>query len=129
MILFDSNVWIALFNGEDTLHSKAEGYFAKVIEKNEDILITDYIILEVSSVLQRRLGHEESKNFLEYVLSTKGIMQINVDEITFLQIVDLFKKGNHKLSFVDISIVLLKKSMNLGVFTFDDGLSKALKAD
>lgn len=128
MILLDSNVWIALFNKEDSLHGQASNDFTKIIERKEEIIVTDYVILEVATILQQRAGQEMANSFLEHVLSAEGILLINIDEMAFTQVVEFFKKDRHKLSFVDASIVILNKNMGVKILTFDKDLTKEIKA-
>ena len=47
MIILDSNIWIAYLNKNDNQHNKAVSFFDKI---KENILITEYIILEVATV-------------------------------------------------------------------------------
>lgn len=47
-IIFDTNVWIALFNENDAHHEKAKQLFLG----SETIYIPEYVILETTTVLQ-----------------------------------------------------------------------------
>ena len=49
--ILDSNVWIAFLHKGDSQHKKAQRIFAR---QKEPIVIPEYVIIEVSSVLLQK---------------------------------------------------------------------------
>lgn len=122
MIIFDSNIWIAFFNISDTQHKKA----GKILENiNAKIVITEYIILEVSSVLLFKAGKDIANKFIEIVLNNKDIEILLSEENFFRGALYCFQnEETGKLSFIDVSLLHLSKFYS--VFTFDKKLEKEI---
>ena len=123
MTILDSNVWIAFFNESDNQHKKAEKVFRKI---GDSIIITEYVILEVASVLTIRASKNIADKFIEFVVDNENIKILLSNENSFKRIVKNFlnyPKSN--LSFVDIS--LLNLSGKYDIITFDKNLEKAVK--
>jgi predicted nucleic acid-binding protein len=52
-VIFDTNVWVALFNINDAHHEKAKELFFE----NSVVLIPEYVVLETTTVLHRKGLH------------------------------------------------------------------------
>ena len=70
MVVLDSNIWIAFFHVSDSQHEKAKKVFAGIASK---ILLPDYIIFEVVSILAIRASKEIADLFLERVTDNKAV--------------------------------------------------------
>jgi len=122
MLIFDSNIWIAYLIESDSTHKKAVKLFQQT--KSKDILITEYLLLEIVTVLKQVEGFEMAQKFIQ---------QITNENISFIesrhfyaQTLLLFQSlRENKLSFVDVSLLYLSKKYE--VKTFDKELGKALK--
>ncbi|TAL44217.1 MAG: PIN domain-containing protein [Methylovulum sp.] len=68
-IIFDSNVWIALFNENDAHHEQAQRLFSD----NPVIYVPEYVILEITTVLQLRASKLKANIFAKMVASTAGL--------------------------------------------------------
>ncbi|MFH1191887.1 MAG: type II toxin-antitoxin system VapC family toxin [bacterium] len=123
MIILDSNIWIAFFNTNDTQHKKAE----KVLENADGkIIITEYIILEVSSVLLFKVNKNVANKFIEIILNNKDVEILLSDEFFFKGTLDCFQnEKTGKLSFIDASLLYLSEIHR--VFTFDKKLKKEIR--
>jgi len=56
MILIDTSAIIAILCKEDRFHERAKHTWFNLLEKNEIIQFTNYILLETVSLIQRRHG-------------------------------------------------------------------------
>ena len=123
MIVLDSNVWIALFDKDDSLHARAQ---RAVGELKERVALPEYVILEVTTVLAQKAGKLFADSFLQKVYANRDI-QIIVSSGQFLdELVLFYLSSNAKnLSFVDYALLLLSRRMR--VLTFDKNLEKTLK--
>jgi predicted nucleic acid-binding protein len=122
MIILDSNIWIAYLNKNDSQHSQAVSVFNKI---EDNILITEYIILEVATVLAMRADKQIADAFIDLVMKNQDIKVLSSSKIFFNKTLGHFlkyKKSN--LSFVDISLLALSK--NYQVFTLDKELKKEI---
>jgi len=121
MLIFDTNIWIAYLIESDSTHKKAVRLFKQT--KSKDILITEYLLLEIVTVLKQVEGFEMAQKFIQ---------QITDENISFIesrhfcaQTLLLFQSlKENKLSFVDVSLLYLSKEYE--VKTFDKELGKAL---
>lgn len=122
-VIFDSNVWIAFLNKEDSQHEKA----VQIFQENEDkVVIPEYVVLEVSSVLQIRANQSLANKFLQKISQSTNVEILLSTQELFLATNVLFqsqKKG--KLAFTDYALLALSEKIN--VITFDVNLQKAIK--
>ena len=122
-VIFDSNVWIAFLNKEDSQHEKA----VQIFQENEDkVVIPEYVVLEVSSVLQIRANQSLANKFLQKISQSTNVEILLSTQELFLATNVLFqsqKKG--KLAFTDCTLLALSEKIN--VITFDLNLQKAIK--
>ncbi len=123
MTILDSNVWIALFHNQDSQHAKAEKIFFSLTQK---ILIPEYVILEVSSVLLLKSNKEIADAFLERVIDSEDVEVALSNELFFLDVVKTFQSyPKHDLSFIDCALLLLSQSHT--IITLDEHLARAIK--
>ena len=111
---------------KDNNHVDAVGYL-KEIESGEAgitrILTSDYVIDEVITTIFARTGSFElTKKFGQAIIESKAIERLAVDEETFIQSWEFFKKmGSIGMSFTDsTSAALMKKKEMNTIFTFDE---------
>jgi len=122
-IVLDSCVWIAYLNKGDSQNKKAEKVLDGIKGK---IVLPEYIILEVCSVLSMRVSKETANKFLKLALNNKDIYLLISSENLFYDTTQKFIKNTKKnLSFTDISLICLNKSFK--VITFDKELKKELE--
>lgn len=123
MTIFDSNIWIAYLNKDDSQHRRATSYFSRL---DDELLITEYIILEVVTVLAMRVDKDLADNFLDLVLNNTDVQVLKSSSDFFDSSVNAFQKyKKDNLSFVDIS--LLKLARDYKVSTFDEDLKKEIR--
>lgn len=122
MKIFDSNFWIAYFDKNDSQHKKA----VVIFEREPAFLITEYCILETTSILSRKSGKANAETFLDTVFENSDIVILYSHQSFFAGTVESFRKSKNKnLSFVDISLLYLSGEHE--VITFDKDLEKAIK--
>jgi len=115
---------------KDSRHEDAMSYLRK-IESGEAavtrLYTSDYVIDEVVTTIFSRTGSLElTKEYGQVIIESKAIERLAVDEETFLQSWELFKRmGSIGLSFTDsTSAILIKKKGINAVFTFDEHFKK-----
>lgn len=120
MTILDSNVWIALFNERDSQHAKAQKVIPLIALP---VIMPEYIILEVCSVLVQKASKEVADRFLDRVCDNADIQILYCDEQQFNELCTLFRQSTHrKLSFIDSVLLHLAKEYLL--ITFDATLHK-----
>ena len=125
MVIFDSNIWIAFLNKDDSQHKKALTVFEN-IKDNSLVFITEYLVIEICSVLAMRAGNKIADSFLDMIMNNEDVEILSSSNQFFENIVSFFRKQNiKKLSFVDVSLLFLSRKYE--IITFDKELQKALK--
>jgi len=120
--ILDANVWIAFFYTNDSTHKKAVKIFQELRE--QELVITEYIILEVATILKKVAGIRIAEQFLETL--AKSSVSVIQDSDLLQQTIPIFlKSGRNNLSFVDCSLVYLSNRYN--VKTFDKKLKAKLE--
>ncbi|HFC77022.1 MAG TPA: type II toxin-antitoxin system VapC family toxin [Candidatus Moranbacteria bacterium] len=121
MIILDSNIWIAYLNKSDSTHQQSLKIFQKTNAK--DILMTEYLLLEIVTVLKQIRGYKFAQEFIQLV-TDENIPFIESKNF-YAKTLLLFQSLNEdKLSFVDVSLLHLSKKYELR--TFDKDLRKML---
>ena len=121
-IILDSNVWIAFLNKDDSQNAKASELFTNIsIEK---VLLTEYIILEVATIIKQKRGQKSANRFL-YNFTNESQLKILYSADFYQQTVELFISSSpNKLSFVDTSLVVLSDKYK--IISFDKELTKII---
>ena len=129
-IFIDTSAFIARYHSGDNRHDDAIGYLGR-IESGEAgvtrLCTSDYVIDEVVTTIYARTGSFElTKKYGQTLIESKAIERLRVDEETFNQSWEFFKRmGEVGLSFTDsTSAVLMKKKEINTVFTFDEHFKK-----
>lgn len=120
-LLIDSNFVIALYNPVDNLHRKAKQISERLKSMRYKMYISEYIFLEIVTVLSQRGGREIAIQAGKDLLREKDFVFIQINEelhkITW-QIFQEIKKKD--ISFVDCSILAAMRFFNIKkLLTFD----------
>ncbi|MEX1014067.1 MAG: PIN domain-containing protein [Candidatus Paceibacterota bacterium] len=122
-IVLDSSVWIAILDKKDSQHKKAEKVLNNITGK---VLVTEYILLEVSTVLSQKVSKNSSNDFIKFVISNRDINLKVFSSQEFNSITSFYLTlKNKRISFVDCSLIWLSKVHR--VISFDKDLNKELK--
>ncbi len=123
MDVIDSSVWVSYFRVEEGNHSQA----VKLIENLPRPALTDYILLEVSTVLLIRESRAIAQSALNLLVNNTDIYLLRLTETELFETFKRFSRQKTNFSFVDISLIVLKDSRNCAIHTFDKELLKAIK--
>ena len=122
-VVFDSNVWIAYLANDDSQHEKA----CLLFEKFKAIVVPEYVILEVATVLSQKKDQKTAQSFVKMLRATEGLEILLAGSDLFFEFMDFYiTQPKNKLSFVDVSLLYLS-SQGLKVVTFDRELEKFCK--
>ena len=123
MLIIDSSVLIAAFRTTEKHHPEA----LKILQMAKTIIILDYVISEVATVLKIRENKETASQCLEFLEKNKEIEIKQTEKSDFKESIKFFKTNKNKLSFVDTVLLIISKNNNLPLATFDKELGKHLK--
>lgn len=127
-VFIDSNVFIALFIKNDSLHEKASKKWLELKKEEVYLFTSDLVISEVLTVLRLKAGKEVALGFGKIALEESEIL--NIIPVTQELINDsysVFKEVENKdFSFVDASIVAVGRRLDMEVITFDEILKSVI---
>lgn len=117
IILTDASALISLFSKQDINHEKA----TKIIKnlKIAELLISNYIFAEVTTMLSQKEGKEKAVKVGEYLKNKYNWIRLDIETENLAW--EIFKKQISKnVSFVDCTtFALYQKGVFDKAFTFD----------
>lgn len=128
-VFIDSSYLIALFNPADTLHIKAKKITETLYQSAYSHVISNFIFLEVVTVLSQRQGRKSAFEVGTSLLSTPHIEIIHIDTKLQHETWDIFHSVELKdVSFVDCSIIATMNAEGITtLLTFDMQFKKLQK--
>ena len=118
-IFVDTSVFLAVLAEGDNNNKIAAETLATLVENGEQLITTNYILVESYALIQRRMGMIAIRDFQNQILPSLTLVWINAEE--HQQATQQFLSENRRnLSFVDCSSFdMIQKSKVDKVFTFD----------
>ncbi len=121
-IILDSCVFIALYNESDEFHNEAISIFE--FYKDNIILISNYVIQEVATVLAYKFWKQKADLFIDDIMNSNNILILQSDTFEEMK---FFKSINSKISFTDLSLLYLSIKQDSLLITFDKQLLNLYK--
>ena len=117
--LVDSSAFYAYLDAHDANHRPAKEAFAELVEARDDLVTHNYVVVESSALIQRRLGAEAVRAFLEDVRS--AIRVVWIDEPTHrLATAAMLGSVSRAVSLVDWTSFVVMRELRIGrAFAFD----------
>ena len=119
-VILDSSVWVAFLHDGDSQHAAAQKILARI---GDEIIVPEYILVEVATILKRRKGAHEAQRFVRRVLREQIESFLPADLLAY-ETAELFCERNDTLSFTDTALLILSREYR--IITFDKALAKAL---
>lgn len=118
MKIFDTNIWVASYVPTDSTHHAA----TEILKSHDDIFyLTEGIVAEIITVLKNHKHIASAKLFIRMIHNTDDFQIIHSLDY-YQNTIDYFLNSNDtKLSFVDMSLVVLSKKYKIE--TFDKSLA------
>ena len=126
-VLIDTSAIYAIVSLRDRFHTEATEIYSELLERGDRLYTTSYALLESAALIQRRLGFDRLRAFIE---SMEGVWEILwIYRNTHEQIWERMKaQDDGRLSLVDWSLIVSAESSRATIFTFDsDFADKGLK--
>ena len=106
---------------QDAWHTKVASLLPTLLQTDDKVYVTDYIVLETVNHLLRKTSFDAAKETLEMFIRSPRITTIHNDENAFRQTYDFFAKYPG-LSVTDANIVLhMLRLKERNLFSFDNG--------
>ena len=121
-VLLDTSAIFALFVPNDDFHQRARDAYVRLVDRETDLWITSYTLVETIALVHRRLGFQVMSQISEWLDTTLEVFWINsvAHEEAWAQFAAVQGQG---LSFVDWASVVASRQLGASVFTFDSGFA------
>ena len=119
MTLVDTSAFYAYLDARDRNHPSARMTLTELIEARDDLVTHNYVVVESSALIQRRLGAEAVRVFLDDILPAVRIHWI--DESTHrLATAAMVASLNRGISLVDWTSFAVIRELSIDqAFAFD----------
>ena len=118
-LFIDTSVLYALLDGDDTNHAKAKKAWSKIIQPENTVVTSNYVLVETFTLVQSRLGLEAARGFQEDLVPILHV-EFVTSAIHRLGVAALLSASRRGLSLVDC--VSFEVMRDLGIktaFAFD----------
>jgi predicted nucleic acid-binding protein len=115
----DTSAFFALLDDDDAHRERARAHLAEVLAAEGDLLTHEYVVVESTALIQRRLGLEALRRFVDDLLPLVEIAW--VDEALHGEAREaLLAAGRRNVSLVDwTSFLVMRRHGVRRAFTFD----------
>jgi predicted nucleic acid-binding protein len=115
----DTSALFALLDGDDENHERAARTWQSLSDRDEDLLTTNYVLVETFALFQNRLGLEAVRNLQEIFVPLFRVFWITED-VHAVAAAILLTAGKRRLSLVDCaSFEAMRRSGVTRAFAFD----------
>jgi uncharacterized protein len=118
-VFLETSGLYAIFQGEDVGHQAASGMWNDLIDSGAPLHTSDFVLLELSALLQRRLGLAAVDALNTYVVPWTNITWMT-ETLYTRGVSGVLAARRRDLSLVDCTSFAIMRSLGLRkVFTFD----------
>ncbi len=118
-IFIDTSAFYAVLDQDDENHAAATEVWRRLLQDDAALLTSNYVLVETSALIQRRLGIAALRAFQEDIVPLLGVEWI--DEIRHRAAIEMALAASRKrLSLVDCSSFLVMREVEVRrAFCFD----------
>jgi len=126
MVTFvDTSALYALLSARDMNHERAEAQWLQWVGDSAELILSNYILLETTALVQRRLGKQALRQFYDLLLPVMDTYWVS-EEMHQKGMQLLFVSDQRQLSLVDcVSFVVMAELGITTAFTFDQHFAQA----
>jgi len=119
MVFLDTSALLAVLDADDLNHSPADVAWRRLIESEERLLTSSFVLVEVTALVQRRLGMEAARALSEDLLPFVEIEWVGA-EIHGAAEAFWLEANRRQLSLVDcVSFEVMRRRKIERAFAFD----------
>lgn len=122
-VFVDTSAWFALACATDQDHEAARAIYADLVERNEELITTSYVLAESMGLIQRRLGWKP----LELFAAAAGTVEVVwIDETRHQKAEELlFARRRRGITIVDAAGFVVMQGLDMdSAFAFDDDFAR-----
>lgn len=118
-VFVDTSAIVARLSVTDESHSAAREAFSRLAEREAQLLTTNYVLLESSVVLARRLGLVAARTLYERIVPLLSVLWVD-PEVHREAVAAWLAAGRRRVSLVDwVSFTIMRKQRIQSAFAFD----------
>ncbi len=124
MVFVDTSAIFAVLSADDSNHDDAKAVWSELLTHEEELVTTNYVLVEVLALVQRRLGMEAVKTLLADIVSVLQIDWISkaAHDTAVEKMLDI---SNRQLSLVDlVSFDTMRQRGIKTAFAFDEDFAR-----
>lgn len=115
----DTSALLAVLHGSDKNHARAARTWRALVEKDEELFCTNYVLLETLTLLQSRFGLGAVRDLIENVVPLLRVAWVS-DEVHAAAVSALLTANRRLLSLVDcVSFATMRQLSITRAFEFD----------
>ena len=115
----DTSAFYAVICADDHNYEAAKTVWIDLLNRGEDLVCTNYILLETLALIQNRLGMQAARVFWEDVIPVLIVEWVNED-LHKAAMAAFLTAGRRRLSLVDcVSFEIIRKFGGITAFAFD----------
>ena len=118
-VFIDTSAFVAMQVAEDENHQPAAKVWKRLADSNEQLVTSNYIVVETCALLQRRAGMSAVHTYLRDILPIVLVEWVDLS-LHMEGIAGLFDIGRRGPNVVDcVSFAIMRKLAMTDAFTFD----------
>ena len=118
-LFLDTSGLLAILDRDDQYHAQANGAWQKILSSPEELISTNYVLVETFALVQHRLGMEAVQTLQEDIIPVIEVEWVT-QAIHQTAVGMLLKEDRRRLSLVDcVSFVVMHQGNIRKVFAFD----------
>jgi predicted nucleic acid-binding protein len=119
MIFVDTSALYAVLDRDDQNHSAAKGTWGTLLQSDQALIVTNYVVVETTALVQHRLGMEAVRVLCGDVLPALDVHWIDENEHMHAQNA-LLAADRRRMSLVDCSsFLVMRRRAVRTAFAFD----------
>lgn len=118
-VFVDTSAFFAVLDAGDANHKAAVGRWSGILDSSERLVTSNYVVLEVSTLLQHRIGMKALRAFHEDVMPAIRVLWVT-EQIHNAALGALLAAGRRRLSLTDCeSFEIMRVNDIRAAFAFD----------
>lgn len=119
-VLIDTSAFYAMLSSNDEFHQPANQTYERLVDREQELWTTSYVLVESIALAHRRLGFAPLKTFFDRL--RPFVQTLWVDSRIHNEAWQQFSANEGRgLSFVDLTTSIAASQIRAHVFTFDAG--------
>lgn len=122
-VYVDTSAWFALASATDEEHQAAREIYEDLVDRNEELITTSYVLAETMGLIQRRLGWRPLELFAE---ATRTLDVVWIDDVWHQEAETiLLSRRRRDITIVDAAGFVVMRRLDLrAAFAFDDDFTR-----